>query len=82
MTTLTAEQGSQPTVDDLQIGIIDAATHDGVAKAYVLLRLATGDEPVVITSGESIDVAGHGRLEVSNIEFPPEGRALVTLSLT
>ena len=81
MTTLTAEQGTQPTLDDLTIGIINAASRGGVTKAALLLRLATGDEAVVVTAGVPLKVEGHGTLHVDDVVLVPEGKARVTLRL-
>jgi len=81
MTTRTAEQGTQLTLDDLTVGIIDAASHGGVTKAALLLRLETGDEAVVVTAGVPHDVDGHGTLNVDDVVLVPEGKARVTLRL-
>lgn len=81
MTTLTAEQGTQPTLDGLAVGIIDAASHGGVTKAALLLRLDTGDEAVVVTAGVPLEIDGHGQLHLDDVVLVPEGKARVTLRL-
>jgi hypothetical protein len=67
MTTITAVQGSQPTLDGLKIGIIDAATHDGVSKALLLLRPETGDTKVRLTAGVPHPVQGFGALTLEEV---------------
>jgi len=81
MTTLTAEQGTQLTLDDLTVGIIDAASHGGVTKAALLLRLDSGDEAVVVTAGVPFEIDGRGTLYVDDVVLVPEGKARVTLRL-
>lgn len=84
MSTITAEQGSQPTIDELTIGIIDAATRDGVSKARLLLRPASGDVAVTMTTGESRTVEGYGILTLDEVvaDQPAPSRSTVTLTLT
>jgi hypothetical protein len=65
--TITSAQGSQPTLGGLRIGIIDAATHDGVSKARLLLRPASGDHAVTMTVGDALDVPGHGTLVLEEV---------------
>ena len=88
MTTIdgpvTAEQGSQPTVGGMRIGIMEAATIGGVSKAKLLLRPESGDRTIVITAGEPIDVDGVGSLSLDAVidEVEGESKVRVTLSLS
>jgi len=84
MSTITAEQGSQPTIDKLTIGIIDAATRAGVSKARLLLRLPTGDIAVTMTVGESRAVEGYGILTLDDVvaDQPAPNRPTVSLTVT
>ena len=84
MSTITAEQGSQPTIDELTIGIIDAATRAGVSKARLLLRLPTGDIAVTMTVGESRAVEGYGILTLDDVvaDQPAPSRPTVSLTVT
>jgi hypothetical protein len=84
MSTITAEQGSQPTIDDLTIGIIDAATRQGLSKARLLLRLPSGDVAVTMTVGESREIEGLGVLRLDGVvaDRPKPNRAQVTLTFT
>jgi hypothetical protein len=66
--TKTAAQGSQPTIAGLRIGIVDAATRDGVSKARLLLRPASGDRAVTVTVGESVEVPGVGTVLLEAVE--------------
>ncbi|MDJ0312536.1 hypothetical protein [Arthrobacter sp. H35-D1] len=77
--TLSAGQGSQPTVGTLRIGIIDVARYDGVSKARLLLRPASGDRAVTVTEGTSVTVPGHGELTLEHVST--DGKGSVTLSL-
>jgi len=88
MTTIdgpvTAEQGSQPTLGGMRIGIMEAATIGGVSKAKLLLRPESGDRTIVITAGEPIDVDGVGSLSLDAVidEVEGESKVRVTLSLS
>jgi hypothetical protein len=84
MSTITAEQGSQPTLDDLRIGIIDAATRDGVSKARLLLRLPSGDVAITMSTGESRTIAGYGILTLDDVvaDQPKPNRPTVSLTFT
>ncbi|PYI68526.1 hypothetical protein CVV68_06920 [Arthrobacter livingstonensis] len=77
--TVSAAQGAQPTLGTLRIGIIAVARHDGVAKARLLLRPASGDEAVTLTEGSSLTVPGHGLLTLEQVST--EGKGAVSLSL-
>jgi len=66
--TVTAAQGSQPTIAGLRIGIVDAATRAGVSKARLLLRPASGDRAVTVTVGETVDVPGFGAVTLDAVE--------------
>ncbi|MFB2598468.1 hypothetical protein ACEXQE_11785 [Herbiconiux sp. P17] len=66
--TITAAQGSQPTIAGLRIGVVDAATRDGVSKARLLLRPATGDRAVTVIVGETVEVAGFGTVTLDAVE--------------
>lgn len=77
--TVTAAQGSQPTVGMLTVGIIDVARFNGVSKARLLLRPTTGDKAVTVTEGDSLEVLGHGLLTLKEVIV--EGKGGVTLSL-
>lgn len=71
--TITAAQGSQPTIAGLRIGIMDAATFDGVSKARLLLRPTGEDTQVVLGVGESREVPGHGTVTLVAVDAdPPE----------
>jgi len=88
MTTIdgpvTAEQGSQPTLGGMRIGIMEAATIGGVSKAKLLVRPESGDRTIVITAGESIEIEGVGVLSLDEVIAEVEGasKVRVTLSLT
>lgn len=84
MSTITAEQGSQPTIDDLTIGIIDAATRAGVSKARLLLRLPSGDVAVTMSTGESRAIQGYGILTLDDVvaDQPEQHRPTVSLTFT
>ena len=81
---ITAEQGSQPTLGGMRIGIMEAATIGGVSKAKLLLRPESGDRTIVITAGEPIDVDGVGSLSLDAVidEVEGESKVRVTLSLS
>jgi len=87
MTTIdgpvTAEQGSQPTVGGMRIGIMEAATIGGVSKAKLLVRPESGERIVVITAGQPIDIEGVGSLSLDEVipEVEGESKVRVTLSL-
>ena len=66
--TVTAAQGSQPTIAGLRIGIVDAATRGGVSKARLLLRPASGDRAVTVTVGETVEVPGFGAVTLDAVE--------------
>jgi len=79
--TVSAQQGSQPTVGRLRIGIVAAATIDGVSKAKLLLRPDSGDTTVVLTKGEPLDVPGYGSLTLDGVQEPDAVHPIVTLTL-
>jgi hypothetical protein len=84
VTTVTARQGSQPHLGGVRVGIVDAATRDGVAKAKLLLRPASGGREVILTVGDTVDLGEAGRLTLVAVaaEGREEGiRPEVTLSL-
>lgn len=81
--TITASQGSQPTIAGLRIGIIDAATFDGLSKARLLLRPPGEDLQVVLAVGESREVPGHGTVTLVGVEADdPDARPRVTIRVT
>ena len=88
MTTIdgpvTAEQGSQPTLGGMRIGIMEAATIGGVSKAKLLVRPESGDRTIVITAGEPIEIEGVGVLSLDEViaEVESASKVRVTLSLT
>lgn len=65
--TVTALQGSQPTLGALRIGVMDAATQAGVSKARLLLRPASGDRIVVLAVGDEIRIDDHGTLRLDAV---------------
>ncbi|KRA24636.1 hypothetical protein ASD65_09610 [Microbacterium sp. Root61] len=78
--TITAIQGSQPTVAGLRIGIMDAATFDGVSKARLLLRPPGQDIQVVLAVGETHDLTGVGSVTLVSVAADdPQARPQVTL---
>jgi len=81
--TVTAEQGSQPTIAGLRIGIIDAATRDGISKARLLLRPASGDRAVTANVGEPIDLADGFTVVLDDVEpgAGSQGRPTVTVTV-
>ncbi|WP_382306064.1 hypothetical protein [Herbiconiux sp. UC225_62] len=66
--TVTAAQGSQPTIAGLRIGVVAAATRDGVSKARLLLRPDSGDRAVTVAVGETVDVPGFGTVTLDAVE--------------
>jgi len=87
MTTIdrqvTAEQGSQPTVGGMRIGIMEAATIGGVSKAKLLVRPESGERILVITAGQPVEIEGVGSLSLDEVipEVEGESKVRVTLSL-
>ena len=81
---ITAEQGSQPTLGGMRIGIMEAATIGGVSKAKLLVRPESGDRVVVITAGSPVEITGVGSLSLDAVipEIEGESKVRVTLSLT
>ncbi|SMQ75378.1 hypothetical protein [Agreia sp. VKM Ac-1783] len=80
--TVTAEQGSQPTIAGLRIGIIDAATRDGVSKARLLLRPASGDRAVTVTVGESIELSDGVTAALDAVDPGAGSRGRPTVTIT
>jgi hypothetical protein len=66
--TVTAKQGSQPTIAGLRIGIMDAATVDGISRARLLLRPPGTDIQVVMAVGDSREVEGSGTVTVVAVD--------------
>lgn len=77
--TVTAVQGSQPTLGTLRVGIIDVARFNGVSKARLLLRPSTGDKAVTVAEGDSLEVPGYGLLTLKEVLV--DGKGGVTLSM-
>lgn len=78
--TITAPTGAQPTIAGLRIGIVGAATIDGVSKALLLLRPPGNDVKAVLEVGESRTVAGHGDVTLVAVDAEdPTVRPRVTL---
>lgn len=82
--TVTAAQGSQPTIAGLRIGIVGAATREGVSKARLLLRPSRGGRAATVTVGDSIDVPGHGTVTLDSVqthEGEPDARPRVRITV-
>lgn len=81
--TTSAAQGSQPTIGGLRIGVIDAATRDGVSKARLLLRPPSGDKAVTIGVGETIEVPGAGSVTLDEVVLgdADDSRPRVTITV-
>ena len=65
--SVTAPQGSQPTLGGIRIGIMNAATIDGVSKAKLLVRPPSGDTVVVLTAGEPKQIPDVGTLVLDEV---------------
>jgi len=64
---VTAPQGSQPSLGGIRIGIMNAATIDGVSKAKLLVRPPSGDVIVVLTAGEPRKIVDVGTLVLDEV---------------
>jgi len=80
--TVTVTQGSQPTIAGLRIGIIDAATRDGVSKARLLLRPASGDRAVTATVGEPIELSDGVTVALDAVDPGAGSRGRPTVTIT
>ena len=79
--TVVVTQGSQPTFEDVRVGIVVAAMHQGQAKVRLLVRSWEEKKRVDVVVGDEVDLFGRGVLSVDAIELQPEGsRDRVTLT--
>ena len=67
MTTIRVQQGSQPTLADVRVGVMIAGLRQGVPTARLLLRSDDESVRVDVVEGDSVDLLGRGRLTVERV---------------
>ncbi len=72
-TSVVVAQGSQPTFDDVRVGVVVAAMHEGQAKVRLLIRSWEEKKRVDLVAGDEVDLFGRGSLTVDGIELQPAG---------
>lgn len=72
-TSVVVPQGAQPTFEDVRVGVVVAAMHEGRAKVRLLIRSWEEKKRVDLVSGEEVDLFGRGTLTVDGIDLQPEG---------
>jgi hypothetical protein len=67
MTTIRVQQGSQPTLADVRVGVMIAGLRHGVPTTRLLLRSDDESVRVDVVEGDSVDLLGRGRLTVDRV---------------
>ena len=76
-----AQQGSQPHIGGLRVGIMRVGEHQGRRKARLWINGADTHLRVDLVEGGSQHVAGHGTLTLDEVDLPSRGgRGEVTLT--
>lgn len=80
---MTFEQGSQPQLNGVRVGIHRVGEPDGVPTARLLLRDGEQRKRVDLTAEAPIDLLGRGTVELVAVHRPgpDEASAAVTLRL-
>ncbi len=79
--TVRVEQGSQPRVCGVRVGIMRVGEHQGDRKARLVIRDASTGRRVDVAEGQSEDLLGAGTLTLQQVHLPEPGRrGAVTLS--
>lgn len=72
-TSVEVAQGSQPTFEDVRVGVVVAAMHEGQAKVRLLIRSWEEKKRVDLVVGDEVDLFGRGVLTVDGIDLRQEG---------
>lgn len=72
-TSVVVPQGSQPTFEDIRVGVVVAAMHEGQAKVRLLIRSWEEKKRVDLVAGDEVDLFGRGVLTVDAVDLQPRG---------
>lgn len=72
-TSVVVPQGSQPSFEDVRVGVVVAAMHQGRAKVRLLIRSPDDKARVDLVEGDEVDLFGRGQLVVDRIDLAPDG---------